>query len=189
MTAALAARGAREIAVNDPGLRIEHLDARHWREYKTLRLEALRLEPAAFSSTYEETRTRPDEWWQARLADSRCATLMGLAGETPVGTVTACRDASGDHPDVGMIFGMYVNARYRRQGIGRALLIAAIDHLAAFAEITTIHLFVTPTQHPARELYQSLGFRIIAEPDGQAPGAEYLMERPARPPGSAPGRL
>jgi ribosomal protein S18 acetylase RimI-like enzyme len=79
---------------------------------------------------------------------------------------------------------MYVDARYRRQGVGRMLLAAAIDYLSGFPEIATIRLWVSPEQHPARALYASLGFRIVTDAEGRpatlAPGDNRpIMERPA----------
>lgn len=35
-------------------IEIEKLDDGHWEEYRELRLEALKKEPMAFSSSYEE---------------------------------------------------------------------------------------------------------------------------------------
>ena len=47
---------------------IARLGPDDWPELKTIRLEALQREPAAYSSTYAESVHRPDEDWRRRLA-------------------------------------------------------------------------------------------------------------------------
>ena len=61
---------------------------------------------------------------------------------------------------------------------------ALLAEIATHAELTTIRLWVTPTQHAARRFYASLGFREISNPDRgmlDGPGAheEIAMEREA----------
>jgi ribosomal protein S18 acetylase RimI-like enzyme len=87
-----------------------------------------------------------------------------------------------DH--VAMAFGMYVSPAFRGQGVGRALMRTLIDEVMTRPETTTIRLWVTPTQQPARRLYASLGFRVVANPDrgmldGEGADEEVAMERPA----------
>jgi GNAT superfamily N-acetyltransferase len=61
---------------------------------------------------------------------------------------------------------MYVNASYRRRGIGTALVQALIERSRAHA-IPAIELWTEP-DGPGRQLYQTLGFRVT---DGL--GAEF----------------
>lgn len=157
---------------------IVHQGPDDWRENRALRLEALRLEPGAFASTYEGSVNQPEGWWRERLANPRCDTLLARAGERPVGMVVACR--SEDEPEIGMIFGMYVTAGVRRQGVGRRLLEAALTRLEGYPAITTIRLWVRETHHSARRLYASLGFVAVEGAGELAPEGEIVMELPAR---------
>ncbi len=142
------------------------------RSSKALRLEALQREPAALNTTYAQAVVWPDDAWQARLANPRCATFMARADGAPIGMAGACR-GDGDDERVGVVISMYVNAHYRRRGAGQMLLAAAIAYLSGFPEIATIRLWVSPTHHPARRLYESLGFRLT----GGAEGDLLVMER------------
>ena len=152
-----------------------------WRELKTIRLEALRREPAAFSSTYDDWANRPDGDWRRRLELPMSATFVARSQGRPIGMAGTIVGADGE-PHVAMIVGMYVNAGYRRQGVGRLLLRALLEEIATLPGVTTIRLWVTPTQHAARRLYASLGFREVKNPDRSmldGPGAheEIAMER------------
>ncbi len=143
---------------------IAKLGPDEWRELKSIRLEALLREPAAFSSTYAESVTRSDEDWRQRLANPESVTLIARTEDGPIGMAGAIFGADGeDH--VAIVFGMYVAAANRRQRVGRRLLHALIEEIATRPGITTIRLWVTPTQQAARRLYAALGFQLVENPD------------------------
>jgi ribosomal protein S18 acetylase RimI-like enzyme len=139
------------------------LGPRDWRDLRAIRLEALRSEPAAYSSSYEETLARSDEHWQQRLASDHSVHLLARAQSRPIGMVGGYLGSDEGDESVAVVFGMYVAREYRGQGIGRSLLSSLIDRLSAFPQICTIRLGVTETQDPARALYESMGFQVIGK--------------------------
>ena len=48
-------------------VRIVSLKPQEWQQYKNLRLRALKEEPQAFSSTYEDNIKHSDKYWQEIL--------------------------------------------------------------------------------------------------------------------------
>jgi ribosomal protein S18 acetylase RimI-like enzyme len=130
---------------------------------RAIRLEALQLEPAAYSSSYEETLARPDEHWRQRLASDQSVHLLARARSRPIGMVGGYLGSDEGDDSVAVVFGMYVTSEYRGRGIGRLLLTSLIDRLSAFPHITTIRLGVTETQEPARGLYEAMGFYIVGK--------------------------
>jgi ribosomal protein S18 acetylase RimI-like enzyme len=139
---------------------------RDWRDLRAIRLEALRSEPAAYSSSYEETLVRPDEHWQQRLANDRSVHsvhLLARAQSRPIGMVGGYLGSDEGDDSVAVVFGMYVAIEHRGEGVGRLLLTSLIDRLSAFPQITTIRLGVTETQEPARRLYESVGFQVVGK--------------------------
>jgi ribosomal protein S18 acetylase RimI-like enzyme len=139
------------------------LGPRDWRDLRAIRLEALRSEPAAYSSSYEETLARSDEHWQQRLASDHSVHLLARAQSRPIGMVGGYLGSDEGDESVAVVFGMYVAREYRGRGIGRLLLSSLIDRLSAFPQISTIRLGVTETQDPARALYESMGFQVIGK--------------------------
>lgn len=87
------------------------------------------------------------------VLDNGTGSLHGyvLAPPTPCG-----RDA--------WVLALCVALDRRSQGFGRALMAAVLAHLCSMS-IETVRLTVEPDNHPAIELYHSLGFRV-EEPDG-----------------------
>jgi ribosomal protein S18 acetylase RimI-like enzyme len=139
------------------------LGPRDWRDLRTIRLEALRSEPAAYSSSYEETLSRSDEHWRQRLANDHSVHLLARAQSRLIGMVGGYLGSDEGDESVAVVFGMYVTSEYRGRGIGRLLLTSLIDRLSAFPQIATIRLGVTETQDPARALYESVGFRVVGK--------------------------
>ena len=90
---------------------------------------------------------------------------------------------------------MYVRPRGRGRGVGEAL-VAAVIGWAADRRATSVHLWVTETNAPARALYQRCGFALTGErqPLPSDPGiSEVAMARPLaggsrRPAGCGPGQ-
>jgi GNAT superfamily N-acetyltransferase len=89
------------------------------------------------------------QFWIARYADRP----VGYVGGQDLGGVVELRR-------------MYVNAPYRRRGVGTALVQALIERSRAHA-IPAIELWTGP-DGPGRKLYQTLGFRVTG-----GPGAEF----------------
>ena len=75
---------------------------------------------------------------------------------------------------------MYVRPRGRGRGVGEAL-VAAVIGWAAARGATSVHLWVTETNAPARALYQRCGFALTGErqPLPSDPAlSEVAMARP-----------
>jgi len=64
--------------------------------------------------------------------------------------------------EIGRIENVYVSKDWRRQGIGRLMMIRALDSCAR-SLFKHVFLSVDPTNAPAIALYQSLGFERIGQ--------------------------
>ena len=49
---------------------VRSITAGDWREYRNIRLRALRDSPDAFGSSYEAEAVRNDDAWKSRIADA-----------------------------------------------------------------------------------------------------------------------
>ena len=100
---------------------------------RRLRIEALRLHPAAFSADLAETEARPAEAWRQQVADAgggdggviMVAELAGggeLAGMAGVYTPKEPKLAH-----CGVVWGVYVRAPFRGRGVGHRLVTACVE--------------------------------------------------------------
>lgn len=118
-----------------------------WREWRNLRLAALRDAPGAFSATLADWQDAPEARWRARL-ESTYNVIAEVDG-TPAGMATGFpRDG---HVELGTL---WVAPHARGRGIGAALVRAIL----AWAGSSLVTLQVADDNTAARALYRRLGF-------------------------------
>ena len=131
--------------------------------YWNLRLEALEQEPQAFAESAEQHRATPVELAAARLRepDDVGFVLGAFLGEELVGMAGFFREKHLKARHKGKIWGVYVRANCRRQGIGRALFSALLEKVKTLPGLEQVDLSVSAQQVAARTLYRSLGFETF----------------------------
>jgi ribosomal protein S18 acetylase RimI-like enzyme len=147
-------------------------------EYRSLRLRALREEPEAFGSSWEEENARPLEATIAWLQGRAIVAFGGFDDNGKmVGMVRLHRHDGITSRHKADIISMYVAPEARRHGLGRMLIEAAIAHARATPGIEQLLLAVVTTNTPAHSLYLSLGFESYGrEPLAIKLGDRYLDE-------------
>jgi ribosomal protein S18 acetylase RimI-like enzyme len=149
-------------------------------EYRELMLEAYETHPDAFTSSASERAALPMSWWQSRLSeaplarevvlgafdDHRLAGVAGLAFETR---------EKAKHKAT--LFGMYVPPEFRHRGLGRALVLAALEHARSRCGVMLVQLTVTQGNAGARALYEQSGFvQFGLEPFAVAVGPMFVSK-------------
>jgi GNAT superfamily N-acetyltransferase len=106
-------------------------------------------------------------WWSARSAAVRAGTItvfVARDGDRIVGSTLLERSVNPNSPHRAEIGKVIVHRSMRRQGIGRALMMAAEER--ARAEGRWMLVLDTVTGSPAAALYELLGWRSVgAIPD------------------------
>lgn len=159
------------------------LDPDEWPLWRELRLRALEDSPGAFGSTLADIRERDTEaHWREGVTWPRVPFVVEADGQP----AAMGRLLFGDDPVYGDVPGaraelisVWVAPEHRGHGAGRALIAAAVEHLASCHPQTRLLLAVIETNLPARRLYESCGFGTGGRNPEDA--AELLMERRAAP--------
>jgi ribosomal protein S18 acetylase RimI-like enzyme len=117
----------------------------------------------AFTSTPEERAREPDSWWIARIADPKgfSQAFGAFVGDELVGTVTIEFYAKPKTRHKSLVIGMFVHDAQRGQGVGRALLEAALAAARERGGVVVITLTVTEGNAAAIGLYQRAGFQTF----------------------------
>src|SRR5690349_4599530 len=99
--------------------------------FRQLRRQALEREPLAFGEAPEEHQAQPVEAFARRLAAARedDFVLGAFVDGSLVGTAGFARVQRVKRRHKGIVWGMYVDAGHRGQGIGRALLEALLERV------------------------------------------------------------
>jgi ribosomal protein S18 acetylase RimI-like enzyme len=135
---------------------IKKLNEDRWQDFRDLRLEALKSDPIAFSSSYEEEQLLPEPVWRERIKN----VLFAVSDNKPVGMAANFRNNRIKTNHVCEIWGMYVHREYRSQGIGKKLLEAVLEEIQNLKGVTKIKIGVNPTQKAAEHLYRKYGFKV-----------------------------
>jgi len=147
-----AERGAN--VTNIRGLQIRRLGPSDAALYREIRLEALKRNPEAFGSTFENENAQPLSWFEAVVVRADIfgafldGALVGIAG------YAAQEGAKQAHK--ARLWGMYVRAAGRNLGLGERLVAAVLDH--ARGRVEMVQLTVVSDNAAARRLYSAMGF-------------------------------
>src|SRR5213593_3426268 len=163
-----------------PILSIKRLTPADAPAYRALMLEAYEKHPDAFTSSVAERAALRLSWWESRVAlggevpevvfgafdEARLAGVAGLSFET--------REKARHKAT---LFGMYVPARGRGQGIGRRLVDAGLAFAGSRSGIKVVQLTVTEGNASAEALYRRCGFaRFGVEPYAVAVDGGYVAK-------------
>src|SRR5437588_5334741 len=142
-----------------------------------VRLQALRDNPEAFGSTYEETVARGKEVFRPRLGQGDDVFYLGAFDDTLIGIVGFYREEGIKNRHKGYVVSMYVLPEKRGRGAGKALMQAMIARAKQIAGLEQLQLAVVTTNRTAYLLYRSLGFEVYGtEPRALKMGGQYWDE-------------
>ena len=161
-------------------MKIAPLRPEEWKEFRRIRLEALKTDSDAFGSSYAAEISQSDELWQERAAIGHEAAgkrvaLLAKRGADVVGLIGAYR-----HDDTWRIISLFVSPRARREGIGRPLILGVLDAIECVGAACAIELTVNVEREHVVALYEGLGFRVESTLHGRVmgdgkPHDEYVM--------------
>ena len=145
-------------------IKIVELPVSDWREFKKIRLGALKKEPQAFGSSYAKEAAYPDTKWQERLRDveskKRIYLFAKLEGRI-IGMAMGGRTDEDKKEHLAHVWGTYVDSKARGKGIAKELMQRIIEELGKDTDVQRIRVEVNAEQKPAVKLYESLGFKWI----------------------------
>ena len=129
--------------------------------YWELRLEALKSNPEAFASSYEEAiqRKEPIKEVASRLQEESSYTFGMFDEDRLIGNVTLVQEKALKMQHRGNIYAMYVSTENRKAGVGRSLMEAVIQHAKNISVLEKLNLTVEANNEKAKNLYTSLGFK------------------------------
>lgn len=146
---------------------VRRLSAEDWREYKQIRLEALKDTPIGFGEWYEDAASKPDAEWVSqtrRAAEAeQSAIFAALDREGRFVGTAGVYTKPGPDPATGrelVVFGVYVTPGHRGAGKGVAVLLfdTAIRWAREVGGARTVPLSVHEHNQRAHAFYRRYGF-------------------------------
>jgi ribosomal protein S18 acetylase RimI-like enzyme len=129
--------------------------------FRALRLEGLRLAPEAFSAAYEDELLRSGDEFARRIPDAPPSAVIGAFRDGALVATTGLVVPTGiKERHKGLIWGVYVAAAARGQGLARQLLDAVIAHARTVEGLELLQLGVGVDNEPAKAVYGAAGFEV-----------------------------
>jgi ribosomal protein S18 acetylase RimI-like enzyme len=149
-------------------------------DYRSMMLEAYERHPDAFTSSVAERASLPMSWWELRLKDDAQAhdlVLGAFHGSRLAGVAGLSFESREKARHKAHLFGMYVPHSMRKGGIGKALVLAVLEHAQRRAGVKVVQLSVTEGNGAAQGLYERCGFVPYGvEPYAVEVGTEFVAK-------------
>lgn len=148
-------------------------------KYQECRLNALKTNPEAFSSTYEREAAFSNETVKERISPTKDKFVLGAfdENETVVGLVTFFRETGLKTKHKANVYGMYVTPEARGNGVAKQLMQELIKKAKECAGVEQLLLTVVQGNNSAKRLYDLLGFKVYGvERNALKVDGEYLDE-------------
>jgi RimJ/RimL family protein N-acetyltransferase len=147
--------------------------------YRALMLEGYERHPDAFTSSVSERAALPTSWWESRLSEDESAgsvVLGAFDNGRLVGVAGLSFETREKAKHKATLFGMYIPPEFRHRGLGRELVVAALD-CARSRGLKLVQLTVTQGNGAARTLYEQCGFvQFGIEPLAVAVGTGFVSK-------------
>jgi len=155
----------------------------NWSDYRDLRLEALKLEPQAFGSSYEDQKNDSQAAWEFRLnryiEGNGNWMLFAAKDKKIIGMMGAFQAQDDIKNNTAQIIAVYVKKKHRGKGISKTLF-SSLLKLLNQSNIKKVKLSVNIDQVAAVSLYKKFGFKITNQERNKLGDRlfhdEYVME-------------
>jgi len=169
------------MASESNGIEIRRLAFGDVEAYVEVRQRMLREEPWSFGSSPADDLDRARQQTLKFLADGDWAYIGAISGDAIVSTARLFRVRRPKQAHAASIVSVWTDPVYRGRGLGKRVLLAAIDVARGWPGVELVELSVSERSDPARKLYESLGFKTWGvQPDAMRLGgesaAEYYMQ-------------
>ena len=152
---------------------IRRLAAADVKAYRDIRLEALKVFPQSYGSTYANSKMRPISSFADMIENN---TMFGVFCDKSLAGIACFANSTGAQDShVGHIYQIYVQAKHQGKGLGTQLFNAIFAHAKTL--VKQIHLGVGTKNHAAMALYKKFGFEIYGtEPRALMVNGQYIDE-------------
>lgn len=101
--------------------KIRLLKRNDWALLKEIRLNALKTDPAVFSSNHAKEAKKTDETWKAQLDDENAACFGIFDGHRIIGMTGVAIDREDPSKKTALLWGSWLQPEYRRKGLSKMI--------------------------------------------------------------------
>ena len=164
-------------------MEVRALEVSDGADLRKIRLQALRDCPEAFGSSYEEECVWEPAVYENRLLSDKLFYFGAFTEGRIVGIVCLSVHERLKMRHRAMITSFFVDSNYRGRGVGKRLILSAVEKARSLRTIEQIELSVVTEQLAAITIYKSVGFEIYGQEehslkiDGRYYDEFYMMKK------------
>lgn len=128
-----------------------------WQQFKSIRLEALRVEAAVYAASYGDLKDMPDGFWQERLIDNNFGYFGLYHGDELIGLSGVVCDTAKKHE--AEFIASYIRKEHRGKGFSKLFYEARIEW-ARINGITHIIISHRESNLASKKANQHFGFQF-----------------------------
>lgn len=146
-------------------VRIQFLTGTDVADFRSLRMEGLRLYPEQFVENADEEEYFPLEHIRHKLEKTKQRFVAGAwdHDDRLIGIIGFYRESSAKLQHKGMLWGMYVTPSMQGRGVGSALLYASILHIRKLEGIDSLQVSITSANKAVKRLFERFDFVVFAK--------------------------
>jgi len=138
--------------------KIEILGPEQWKDYREIRLRALKTDPTAFGESYEREITKSEQETRQKLSNPDYKTYIVRIGNKVAAMAVSSLEKPQHVEHLAKLHSIFTDPDFRKQGIGSKLLGQVLKDLHQNLITSRVILSVNNEQEVAKEMYKKLGF-------------------------------
>lgn len=158
---------------------IRQLTSQDAQGFFELRMSGLRLVPTAFGGSYEDEVVEGIGRIEAMITRQNVGNAIfgAFINDEIVGSIGIFQESGRKLAHKAIIWGMFVKPEKQKQGIGKKLVLVALDQAHQMNGIVTVNLSVESSNLSAKSLYESCGFETWGkEPQALKVNGKFYSE-------------
>jgi len=144
---------------------IRQIDESDWREYREVRLKALKSDPKVFGSNYEKAKNDSKEDWKESVRAKHMAVFLIFDDEELIGMTGVVVPQDRVAKSTALLWGSWLEPNYRRKGISDLMYKTRIDWAKQQPEIRRIEVSHRESNLASKYANQKHGFKLVREED------------------------
>ncbi|PZO88541.1 MAG: hypothetical protein DI626_01550 [Micavibrio aeruginosavorus] len=139
-------------------MRVKQFNAKDWRQYRAIRLEALSRHADVYGNSLELEQSWSDEDWHDMVGDARHAFFGLYDGDELVGCTAVFTDRNDISGKTALLAGSYIRQDYRGRGLSRKLYDARLEWIRASKRFDAAVVGHKEGNEVSRRANQAFGF-------------------------------
>ena len=135
-----------------------------WEKYKNIRLDAVKNDPEAFSSSLEKELKKTEQEWRKDLSDTDNKFFVTIDNIANNKEAVSMAGAIKVEESMWRVLSVYTKVDFRKKGFSEEIIKKILEEIKNIKNGKEVYLFVNKSekQESAIKLYEKLGFKIVS---------------------------